>query len=113
MKNISLFWNIGKTLYQNQDHYENIIQKYSSYYSYYFGNSFSFTRENLHYMKQFYINFPIYHSVFESFTWNQYKLLLQIKNKKERYFYFYCSLFFHSNYEDTYDFIQNDYYSRI
>jgi len=113
MNSIFLFWNIGKMLYKNQESTENIIQKYSSYYSYYYGNSFLFTRENLHYMKRFYISFPVYNSIYNNFSWKQYKLLLNINDNKERYFYFYCSILFHSNYEDTYDLIQNDYYSRI
>lgn len=110
---IFLFWNIGKTVYEKENCCHNIIQKYSDYCSYFFGNSFLFTRENIRFMKYLYMNFPIYYSKMESFSWNQYTLLFQLKNKKERLFYFYLSLFFHSDYYETNDFIQNCYYHRI
>ena len=89
------------------------VQKYSDYYSYYYGNSILFTRENIHMMKKFYINFPIFNDQLENISWEQYQLLLKIPNKKERNFYFYLSLLFHSNYEGTFKFIENQYYSRI
>ena len=110
---ISLFWNIGKMVYDNQDVSENPIQKYSNYYSYFFGNSFLFTRENVHLMKKLYLTFPIFYKRMEDIDWNQYQLLLSIPSPKERYFYFSLSLLFHSNYQETFEFIQNKYYSRI
>ena len=113
MNSIFLFWNIGRIIYQHQDSYDNIIQKLSFYYSYYYGNSLLFTRENLHYMKQFYLNFPIYYRLLDSISWDQYKILLKIPNKKERSFYFHLSILFHSDYQETNDFIMNNYYSRI
>ena len=108
-----LFWNIGKQVYENKENYINIIQKYSDYYSYYFGDSFLFTRENIRLMKRFYMNFPIFYKKMESISWKQYQLLLMISDRKERFFYYSLSLLFHSTYEETFDFIQNQYYLRI
>ena len=111
--NVFLFWNIGRSVYEKQSSCPNIIQKYSDYCSYYFGNSIQFSRENIHLMKRFYMNFPIYTSYLEDFSWDQYQLFLKIPNKKERQFYYYLSHFFHSSYEETLDFIGNSYYERI
>ena len=77
-----LFWKIGKKVYEDQNCYYNVIQKYSEYYSYYFGNSSLFTRERIHLMKRFYMNYPIYAYQFNSFSWDQVQILLQITNKK-------------------------------
>lgn len=108
-----LYWKIGKDVYEKKDLYENVIEKYSDYYTYLFGNSFLFTRENIHFMKRFYLNFPIFYSSLEKISWEQYKLLLEIDNREERIFYFQISLLFESDYNETVDFIKNQYYLRI
>ena len=99
--------------YEMRNSCDNSVQKYSDYCSYYFGDSIVFTRENIHMMRRFYLNFPIFHKKLEAISWEQYQLLLKIPNKKERYFYFYLSLLFHSNYEETCEFVLNQYYRRI
>ena len=111
--NSLLFWNIGKSVYENQKHYNNVFQKYSDYCSYYYGNSLLFSRENIHLMKRFYMNFPIFHKRLSEFTWEMVKLLLRITNKKERMFYYYLSLYLHCNYDELLDLIMNKYYSRL
>ena len=108
-----LFWTIGKKVYEEQNFCPNSIQKYSDYLSYYYGDSSVFTRENIHFMKRFYLNFPIFYEKLNQITWKQYQLLLMIPNREVRFFYFLLSLFFESNYEETYDFIINCYYERI
>lgn len=64
-------------------------------------------------MERFYLNFPIYYSKLDNITWDQYKLLLMIEDKKERFFYFYLSLFFNSDIDETKEFINNNYFLRI
>ncbi len=108
-----LYWKIGKSVCEKKDFYENVIQRYSDYYTYLFGNSFLFTRENIHFMKKFYLNFPIFYSSLEKITWEQYKLLLSICDYNEMFFYFRLSLLFDSDYNETFDFIKNQYYIRI
>ena len=108
-----LFWNIGKIAYEKEKDYENIIEKLANFCSYRFGDSFFHNRENINLMKLFYLSFPIYYKDLEKITWDQYQLLFQIKDKKERFFYFTLSLLFDSDYSETLDFIQNDYYLRI
>ena len=108
-----LFWKIGKIACEKQKYYDNVVEKLSDYYSYYFGDSNYFTRESIHMMKKFYINFPIYYKELNNISWNQYRLLLSLSNKNEMYFYFRISLLFFSDYQETLDFINNNYYVRI
>jgi len=110
---IHFLWSIGKKTYINKNKYGNIIEKYSIYYSYHYGNSYLFTRENIRKMQIFYLDFPIFFPQLEYFSWEQYKLLFNVVDKKERLFYFYILLFFRSNYDDTCELIKNDYYQRI
>ena len=111
--NSILFWNIGKSVYENQDYCENVFQKYSDYCSYYYGNSILFSRENIHLMKRFYMNFPIFHKRLEEISWEMIQYLLKIPKKKERLFYYYLSLFLQCNYDEMITMIQNHYYDRI
>ena len=112
-KDLYYIWRIGRSIHNKKNKYNNIIQKYSTYLSYYFGNSYFFTIDNIYLMEMFYLNFPIYYSKLNSISWEQYKLLLRIKNKKERFFYFYLSLFFDSDFNETKEFIVNNYFFRI
>ncbi len=107
-----LYWYIGKSVYEQQNLYDNVVEKYSKYYSYHYGNSYLFTRSSIKMMLLFYLNFPIFSNQMKIISWNQYLLLLTLPSK-EMYFYFYLSLFFQSDYQETYDFIQNNYYVRI
>ncbi len=107
------FWKIGKFAYERQNYYDNVIEKLSIYCSYHFGDSLLYTRENIHLMKRFYLNFPIFCKKLNILSWEQYQLFLMIPNRKERHFYFYLSLLFHSDYQETFEFISNDYYARI
>ena len=108
-----LFWNIGKNVYEKQDCYSNIVEKYSNYYTYLYGNSYLFTRENIHLMKKFYLCFPIFYKKMENITWDQYRLILSFNDKEERYFYYYLSMLFETDYSETEELIENDYYIRI
>lgn len=111
MYSLLLFWSIGKQVYE--DNSINAVEKYSNHYSYYYGNSYLFNRENIRLMKVFYMCFPIFYKKLNNISWDQYKLLFNINDRKERLFYFYISLFFNSDFDDTNDFINNNYYIRI
>ena len=110
---IYYYWSIGKRVYEKRLLCDNSVEKYSTFLSYYSGNSSLFTRENIRYMKRLYLNFPIFYEKLNMISWNQYKLLLRINNKKERFFYFYLSLLFNSDYNETIELINNNYYFRI
>ena len=49
--NLIYFWKIGKLVYENRKVYDNIVERSSDYFSYYFGNSTLFTRDNIKYME--------------------------------------------------------------
>ena len=108
-----LFWSIGKRVYEKQNYYDNVVAYYENYLSYCFGNSYLFTRKNIKYMEMFYLNFPIFFESLKKISWEQYLVLLNIKNKKERYFYFKLSLLFKCNYDETKEFIDNNYFVRL
>ena len=110
---INFLWQIGKNVYEKKDSCLNVIEKYSIYLSYFYGNSYFFTRENIHFMKKFYLSFPIYYDKLNDISWNQYRLLLFVNNKEERYFYFYLILLFKSDYLETLEFVNNNYFYRI
>ena len=108
-----IFWNIGKRVWENRDSYLNPIKKYSEFYSYYYGNSYMFTREDIRLMRRFYLDFPIFYKSMNKISWEQYKEILRLDNKKERFFYYYLSIFFNCDINDTKEFISNDYFIRI
>lgn len=107
------FWNIGKNICFNRERYENIILKYSEFYSYKYGTSSTFTRENIHYMKRFYCKFPIFINVFTKLEWEHYVLLLRISDARELYFYFRVAIFCRSSVSDLNHIINNNFYNRI
>lgn len=107
-----LYWKIGKHLYQIRYEHENSLAYLSNYYSYYFGSNY-FNRENIRYMKRFYLYFPIYLPEYERLSWNHFKILLNIRNKYERNFYFYYLLFTRSSVEELELLINNHIYERI
>ena len=111
--NIFYFWKIGKEVYEKRNIYDDVVSRYSKYLSYYFGTSRLFTRENIRYMERLYLNFPMYYNKMNNINWEQYKLLFNIRDKDERLFYYYLSLFFNSDLDETREFINNNYYVRI
>lgn len=64
-------------------------------------------------MKKLYLSFPIFYDKLNNISWDQYKLLLSINDKKERFFYFYLTLLFKCDYNGTLEFVKNDYFLRI
>ena len=107
-----IYWKIGKRLYQIRNKHENSLAYLSNYYSYYFGSNF-FNRENIRYMKRFYLYFPIYCPKYEMLSWEHFKILLKVRNSKERNFYLYYLLFTNSSVEDLELLINNHLFERI
>lgn len=112
-QSIYTFWNIGRLVWNKRNRYNNSIERFSLLCSYYYGNSFLFNREDIRLMRRLYLDFPIYYKTMNKITWNQYKEILTLNDKGERFFYYYLSVFFDSDINETKDFILNDYYSRI
>ena len=54
------YWNLGKKIASLKDIHSNPCEYISNFCSYTFGNSDNFNRENVNYIKKFYLYFPIY-----------------------------------------------------
>ena len=84
-------WEIGKLLTEAQNgskrakYGESLIKNWSQKLSKLYGTNYSYT--NLKYMRQFYLSFPISHSLRDQLTWTHYRILLSIKNESERNYY--------------------------
>lgn len=46
-----------------------------------------FTATNLKYMRQFYLAFPIGHTLRDQLSWSHYRLLMRVENEQARQFY--------------------------
>ena len=99
-------------MFDNKKSCSNIIEKSSSFLSYYYGNSNLFSLDNMHIIRKLYLYFPIFNNYLETLNWDYYKVLLKL-DKKECYFYYYIVLFCNSDLTDLYEMIENDYYLRI
>ena len=64
---------------------ESLIKNWPQKLSKLYGTNYSYT--NLKYMRQFYLSFPISHSLRDQLTWTHYRILLSIKNESERNYY--------------------------
>lgn len=111
--NNKLYWNIGKNIYSLSNKKINPCEYASNYYSYYFGNSYKFDRENIYYMKKFFLCFPIYSERFDNLSWKHFKILLRLTNNRIRYFYLSIALFCNSSVEELSNIITNFTYFRI
>lgn len=114
MKNrLFLFWKIGKSVFEKQDFYENVVSKYSCFYSYYYGMSKTFSRENIRMMRNFYLCFPIFSPVMLYLSWEHYVELICILDYKKRYFYFNVAIFCRSSVLELRNIINGECYERI
>lgn len=107
------FWNIGRLVWQKRNYYSNPIEKYSLFFSYFYGCSSLFKRDDIKIMRRFYLDFPIFYNELNNISWSQYKVILSLNDKNERYFYYFLSQFFSCSLNETKEFISNNYYYRI
>ena len=92
-----MFWNIGQSVFKKQDSCDNVVSKMSTRLSYVFGMSNTFSIGNVNYMKKFYCCFPNYIDMLDKLSFEHYKLLVDISELNERYFYFRVALFCRSS----------------
>ena len=107
------YWLIGKRIFALKNRCSNPCEYISNYYSYLYGNSYMFSRENVIYMKKLYLFYPIYFNIFDKISWDIFKLLLSINSNKVRNFYLNILLFCNSSYEELSLLIDNYIYFRI
>ena len=111
--NINFYWIVGKFINSNKNKCLNIIEKVSDYLSYYYGDSYNYSYQNIIYMKKMYLYFPIYDKRFEKLSWKYYIELFKLNNKEILYFYFKISLFCNLDFFDFKNMITSQIYFRI
>ena len=89
---VQAYWLIGKRIVMQEqngndraEYGKQIIEKLSEALTMEFGKGFS--KSNLWSFKQFYLTFPILHSLRGELSWTHYRLLLRVEDEKARTFY--------------------------
>lgn len=86
---VEAYWNIGRQIAEAQgvraEYGKKLIKYLSEELSKEFGTGF--TETNLKYMRQFYLAFPIGHTLCDQLSWSHYRLLMRIEDEKKRAFY--------------------------
>ena len=76
-----------------------------------YGTNYSYT--NLKYMRQFYLLYPISHSLRDQLTWTHYRMLMPIKNENERTYYTNQVVLNHLSTRELEDMIKSKAYDRL
>ncbi len=85
---VDAYWNVGKLIVERQGGEEKA--EYGTHLIDYIADNLTkelgkgFTATNLKYMRQFYLAFPIRHSVRDELTWTHYRLLLKLESTYRR-----------------------------
>lgn len=88
---VEAYWNVGRLIVEAQDGNERaeygdyLIKNLSKELTREFGKGFTVT--NLRYMRQFYLAFPIRHTLCDELSWSHYRLLSRIEDEDIRRFY--------------------------
>jgi len=88
---VEAYWEIGREIVeaqgQNQraEYGKQLLKYLSEQLTQEFGKGF--TETNLRYMRQFYLAFPIHHTLCDELSWSHYRLLMRIDDENRRAFY--------------------------
>lgn len=89
---VEAYWNVGRHIVEyeqngnaKQAYGANTLNELSRRLVAEFGKGF--TKTNLLYMRQFYLYFPIYHTLCDKLTWSHYRTLLKVADKTARDYY--------------------------
>lgn len=88
---VEAYWHIGKSIVEKQggetraEYGAGLIAELAARMTADFGKGFTAT--NLKYMRQFYIAFPIRHTLRDRLSWSHYRLLMRVENEQARQFY--------------------------
>ena len=89
---VQTYWNIGRIIVEHEqggdaraEYGRELIKELAKRLTAEFGKGFTST--NLKYMRQFYLSFPMGHSLRGQLTWTHYRMLLKVSNKQARDFY--------------------------
>ena len=88
---VKAYWLVGKMIVEKQGgtakatYGEKLISTLSERLTADFGKGF--TVSNLKYMRQFYLAFPISHTLCDQLSWSHYRLLISVENEEARQYY--------------------------
>ena len=88
---VEAYWHIGKSIVEKQggearaEYGAKLITELSAQLTADFGKGFTVT--NLRTMRQFYLTFPIRHTLCGELSWSHYRLLMRVENEQARQFY--------------------------
>ncbi|MEG0990899.1 MAG: PDDEXK nuclease domain-containing protein [Gordonibacter sp.] len=86
---VEAYWDIGRQIVEAQgdraEYGKHLMEYLSERLTAEFGKGFD--KRNLHYMKQFYLAFPIVNTVCSQLSWSHYRLIMRVKDDKKRLFY--------------------------
>jgi len=88
---VKAYWEIGKRIVEEQGGEERseygaqLIEELSVRLTKDYGKGF--TPTNLRYMRQFYLRFPIHHTLCDELSWSHYRKLIRVKDPAARQFY--------------------------
>lgn len=111
--NLFMFWKIGRSVFSRRNFCLNSAFKYSTWCSYYFGNSKLFSIINVRFMEKFYYCFPNFIEEMNKLSWEHYVELLKICEVSKLYFYFHVAIFCRISVCDLHNIISNNYYDLL
>lgn len=86
---VRAYWEIGKRIVEEQgeraEYGKRLIEYLSERLTKEFGKGFD--KRNVHYMKQFYLTFPIVNALRSQLSWTHYRLIMKLKSAEQREFY--------------------------
>ena len=86
---VNAYWDIGKQIDdkigERAEYGKGLLQYLAKELTHEFGKGF--TERNLRAMRQFYVAFPIRHTLCAELSWSHYRLLMKIENESRRDFY--------------------------
>lgn len=86
---VEAYWEVGRQIVEAQgdraEYGKHLMEYLSERLMKEFGKGF--TKRNLFCMKQFYLAFPIVHTLCAQLSWSHYRLLMRVEDEKKRLFY--------------------------
>lgn len=86
---VEAYWEVGRQIVEAQgdraEYGKHLMEYLSERLTKEFGRGYD--KRNLHYMKQFYLAFPIVNTLCSQLSWSHYRLLMRVEDEKKRLFY--------------------------
>lgn len=86
---VEAYWEVGRQIVEAQgdraEYGKHLMEYLSERLTKEFGKGY--TKRNLFCMKQFYLSFPIVHTLCAQLSWSHYRLLIRVEDEKKRLFY--------------------------